>query len=206
MRMRVCGAIFATTVMMGAEISRAAGTDELVDNPVYQAWAGAKEGTRVMFKIVSQANGGMSKGTKHEVEKVYKLEAVEPERVVLSFTMRVLGQNDPVTQPMNIAVPAKIEKSRANFFPGNGEAKMTGFRESKDRMEVEKKVVEVKLQECDMETSNNGTTARTKVKVWIAEGVPGGVVRSVTSTAIGKADPVTTTITTTLVESEEPGK
>src|SRR5438552_505844 len=105
MRKRIIGAIAA--VLLSTGIARAA--DE-VENPVYKSWAMAKEGTRVTFKITSQANGGMSKGAKHEVEKVFTLEAVEPERVVLSMTMKIVGQADAATQPMNIAVPAKTEK------------------------------------------------------------------------------------------------
>jgi hypothetical protein len=202
MRAAIFGVVFGMAVCCGA--ARAA--DELVDNPVYKSWASCKEGTRVMYKIESIASGATGNGTKHVVEKVVKLEAVEAERVVISMTMRIVGQKDPVTQPMNIAVPAKVEKGKAHFFPGVGDFKITNLREGKDRMEVEGKATEVKMQECDIETSSNGTSVKTHVKLWTAANVPGGVVKSVMFNALGKNEVVNTTILTTLVESDEPAK
>jgi hypothetical protein len=152
---------------------------EQVDNPAYTSWAKYKPGTTVTYKQSMEMEMKMPMAMP-QITITEKLVEVKPDAVVLEVSSQSTGG---MGGPHNMAphqqeIPAKIEKEKAEV-PSSVKGEVKDVKQGKDKIDVNGKSVDATTTEMTVEaTEPRAMTAH--VKVWRAEEVPGGMVKTVT--------------------------
>ncbi|MGN6367446.1 MAG: hypothetical protein ACTHN5_04205 [Phycisphaerae bacterium] len=150
---------------------------EQVDNPAYTSWAKYKPGTTVTYKQSMEMAMPMAMPSP-QMTITEKLVEVKPEAVVLEVSSEtvVMGQTHTMP-PRQQQVPAKIDKEKMGV-PPNVKGEVKDMKEGKEKVEVNGKSVDATTREMTVvATEPRPMTAH--VKVWQAEEVPGGMVKTV---------------------------
>ncbi|MBN1916362.1 MAG: hypothetical protein JW889_00520 [Verrucomicrobia bacterium] len=152
--------LIPAVVLAGDEM---AGETEMVDNPVYQSWAGFEPGSSATYTCTTTAGDVIA-----EVTLTYTLEEATEDKVVLTLetvTASDEGEEETVTQ--TIECPASIEKPA----------------EAPEAVAQGKETIQVGDEElivsCTKTTSDEATTT-----VWTCSTVPGGTVKSITESTV----------------------
>jgi hypothetical protein len=174
-------------------LAGAGGKDEMVDNPMYAAWAGHKPGaTAILIEKTTYADN--KNPIPDEKLVTYTLLNVSPERVVVRAVVRepeLLGFVE--SAPTRHIYPAKLKKSYLAVAAPDLDAK-------KGEETIKWKGKEIPCKTMYGSYKKEGETV--DFKAWFNDEVPGGVVRR-TRTSKQKDETITTTVT---LQSYKAGK
>jgi hypothetical protein len=167
--------------------------DEMMDNPLYGAWANHKPGATAT--LVEKTTYSDNKNPIADEKVVtYKLVNVSPERVVVSAVVRepeLLGFVE--SAPTRHIYPAKLKKSYLAVA-----APDLNHKEGEETIKWKGKEIQCKT----LYGSYKKEGETVEFKAWMNPEVPGGVVKR-TRTSKQKDETITTTIT---LQSYRPGK
>ena len=159
--------------------------DEMVDNPMYTAWAKFKPGATSTVSQHTTYSGDTSPVPDRKTI-TYKLESVSPDKVVVSAVtveQEVLGTIE--SPPTKHTYPAKLKKSYlAKAAPE--------LQATKGEETITWEGKEIKCRTLSGSYKKEGDTV--EFKFWINDSVPGGFVKR-TRTLKQKDDTITTTTT-----------
>jgi hypothetical protein len=193
--LRTVKALLAAGMLVAALplLASAGDKDEMVDNPMYAAWANHKVGATAT--VVEKTTYTDNKNPIPD-EKVitYTLASVTPERVVVRAVVReheLLGFVE--SAPTRHIFPAKLKKSYLAVAAPDLDAK-------KGEETIKWKGKEVACKTLYGSFKKEGETV--EFKAWFNDEVPGGVVKR-TRTSKQNDETITTTIT---LQSYKPGK
>jgi hypothetical protein len=192
MRYSLC--LLAALAVLGLSSSAFA---ELVDNPSYQYWAKYKPGTSVTLQQSADLTGMPGMPATEETIITQKLLEVKPEAVTIQRTvaqMRI-GVMGSTTRTIN----AKVEKGQ-EYAQGEASTKVEikDMKEGQDTVDV----MGIKMNAVTREYTRITTPATTgpatnptatmmangatsKIKTWFTPEVPGGIVKSEQTSAVG---------------------
>ena len=162
------GIVFCTAILASSLIARA---DDMIANPAYESWAKTKAGSVVKYSQASEAMGSKSSG-----EMTQTLTEITPDaaKVEVKMTMTVAG-NKMDMPASTLTIAAKIAKPASDAA-----AKMPKVEEAKDKEDVK---VGDKTYSCKVSTvTSESNGMKTSAKTWTCTDVPGGLVKTQTST------------------------
>jgi hypothetical protein len=181
-RLLHCCAIVAALVLLAGAALAADEKAEMVANPAYKNWSAFKPGTTVKIKETVTSKGGDVPGIvdatgapegPHERFIIYKLVSVSPEKCILEMTQIEMEQGSEVEHaPAKITYHAKIDKK----YAGPGKDKHTDFNAGMDEVSAGGKMVKAHKVESTYKAGNETSIN----KVWYADDVPGGLIKSTT--------------------------
>jgi hypothetical protein len=174
------GSLFVCLPLLGA-----AEGDEMVENPMYAAWAGFKPGAAATVLEKTTYSGNQNPVPDEKVV-TYTLVSVSPDHVVVRAVVveqEVLGTVE--SAPTRHIYPAKLKKSYlAAALPD------LNAKKGEDTITFDGKPI--KCQTLSGSYTKEGETV--EFKAWINDHVPGGVVKR-TRTTKQKDETITTTVT-----------
>ena len=175
----------ALLVLLPLPATAGADQDEMVDNPMYAAWAGFKPGaTATLHETTTYANDKNPIPDQKVV--TYTLLSVAADKVVVRAVVveqELLGTVE--SAPTKHTFPAKLKKSYLAVAAPDLNA-------MKGEESITWKGKEVKCKTLYGSYKKEGDTV--EFKAWINDSVPGGVVKR-TRTTKQKDDTITTTVT-----------
>jgi len=208
MKFRLLGLLLvnmAAVVAVAQTQPASAPAEEMVDNPTYQAWAQYKAGTTVTLdsktEVVAEADAPPMALMSMNITNTLK--DVTPDHVVVEvkMTMSMMGQNRPMPA-RETKIPAKIEKSKADFSAFTGskkdDPKVSDVKDGTDTIEVSGKKLECKTKEMNIEMKQGADTMKGTAKIWSNAEVPGGLVKNVMTTK----EPMVSTMTMNVTSYE----
>jgi hypothetical protein len=167
--------------------------DEMVDNPMYAAWAGFKPGATAT--VVEKTTYSDDKNPIPDEKVVtYTLVSVSPDKVVVRAVVvekELLGTVE--SAPTRHTYPAKLKKSYLAVAAPDLNAK-----KGEETITFKGKPMECKT----LYGSYKKEGEAVEFKAWINDGIPGGVVKR-TRTTKQKDETITTTVT---LQSYKTGK
>ena len=167
--------------------------DEMVDNPMYTAWASFKPGATSTVSENTTYSGDTNPVPDRKTI-TYTLESVSPEKVVVRAVVveqDVLGTVE--NAPTKHTYPAKLKKSYLA-------AAVPELQAKKGEETIPWKGKEVKCKTLAGSFKKEGDAVQ--FKFWMSEDVPGGVVKR-TRTLKQKDDTITTTVTLQSYKAEK---
>jgi hypothetical protein len=159
--------------------------DEMVDNPMYSAWANFKPGATATVSENTTYSGDTNPVPDRKVV-TYTLESVSPDKVVVravAVEQDVLGTVE--NAPTKHTYPAKLKKSYLALAAPELQA-------NKGEETITWKGKEIACKTLSGSYKKEGETV--EFKFWANEKVPGGIVKR-TRTLKQKEDTITTTVT-----------
>jgi len=179
-----------------------------VENPAYQSWAKYKPGTSITLKQSSTM--AMMPTMVTEVTVTQKLLEVKPESVSVQVdtTTSMMGQNRQNTTTR--VIPAKVDKGTEYIPQSQADMKIDvkDMKEGKETIDVKGAKVEALTHEFTATMTPTSTAPATnpaaammaggmtsKVKVWNTPDVPGGLVKTDTTTTMGQMGEMKATLT-----------
>jgi hypothetical protein len=168
-------AAMAVAMAMAASAAMAQEAQELVDNPQYKRWASYKPGASCTQKItiVSAPDGNKEVTTTMTLTATLKDLTADKAVIEVASQMEANGQKmDMPARKQEIA--AKVAKSAADLPPAPPGAKLTKKGEGDEEITVAGK----KYKAHWTEYQSSGDQFEAVMKVWTADGVPGGVLKS----------------------------
>lgn len=158
---------------------------EMVDNPVYQAWAKHKVGTTVTYKQQVYRGSPTTQSAERTARRMSsmvltkKLTDLTPEKAVLDRSMQLKIGRGMMNQPLgNETIPAKIQKGQEGLPPEASPQRfeVSDQKEGQDQVSVGGKQYEAKWTQYTVHESRNGA-ASGQIKVWTSPDVPGGLLK-----------------------------
>jgi hypothetical protein len=151
---------------------------EMVENPFYKFWASFKEGSTAVHLEKSKVPGAdlaLLPDATDEKRIAYKLIEVSPKRVVVEMVVtekEFLGyvQSAPTRQ----IYPAKVKKAHLEQF-----LQSTGAKTGEETLKFKDKEVKCKTVAGTIKGSEG---EQIEYKLWIAEGVPGSIMKKTRTT------------------------
>jgi hypothetical protein len=191
---------------------------EQIDNPEYTQWSKYKAGTFVSLKQATEMPGmasmpGMPAGMDMsammpQITITTKLTEVKPDALTLEVTTSTTQMGQTRDNKVTRTVPVKIDKPATNPAATQGaSAELKNMKEGKDTVEVKGKKIDTITREYDTITTASptaggrgalaGTSTPTTahMKVWTSQEVPGGMVKSETTTKMEEMGDMKMTMT-----------
>jgi hypothetical protein len=168
----------------------------LVDNPAYVAWAKAKVGASITYKMeMAMTMEGLPQPMKNDGTVQQTLKEIKPESVTVDVvtSMSMNGQALPPQSRATI-IPAKIEKGKEYSSP-EVKGEIADMKTGKDSVEVGGKKYDTETREFTMKMTEP-LAMTSQNKIWTSPEVPGGMVKTETRTTT----PMNSTMTMTLIE------
>jgi hypothetical protein len=193
--LRIVKALLAFGILVGLlpTLATAGGGEEMVDNPMYTAWANHKVGATSTVKETTTYSGNTNP-IPDEKRITYTLLSVTPEKVVVRAVVvepELLGTVE--SAPTKHTFPAKLKKSYLAVA-----APELNTKTGEDTITWKGK--EMKCKTLFGSYKKEGEAV--EVKAWFNEDVPGGIVKRERTTK-HKDDTITTTTT---LQSYKAGK
>jgi hypothetical protein len=174
-----------------------------IENAEYKDWARFKVGTAVTMKQTtampaSALPPGMPAGfdmaaMMPQISITTKLIDLKPDSLTLeiSNTSTQMGRSN--TTKTTRVVAAKIEKPTT--VPATQDASIKNLKEGKDTIDINGKKYEATTREYDGTATVAGVTATSHVKIWTVPAIPGGMVKTETTTKTAELGDMTSTMT-----------
>ena len=191
---RTIRALLASGILLSLPLPAAAGDkEEMVDNPMYTAWANFKPGATSTVSEHTTYSGDTNPVPDQKLI-TYTLLSVSPDKVVVRAVVverEVLGTVE--NAPTKHTYPAKLKKSYLAAAAPELQAR-------KGEETITWKGKEVKCKTLAGSFKKEGDAVQ--FKFWMSEDVPGGVVKR-TRTLKQKDDTITTTVTLQSYKAEK---
>ncbi len=141
-----------------------------IDNPQYVTWSKCGKGTSVTLESTSEMEMKNVPKQKPTVSTLtYTLVSVAPEKCVVEMAMTGYKANQDV--PAKIKVDTSAKGAKAPNKTGSESVKAGDGKEYK-----------CDVYETEMDNDQNGMKSHTSSKTWMCSDVPGGTVKSDTTT------------------------
>jgi hypothetical protein len=156
---------------------------EQIDNPQYASWAKLKPGSSVTYKSVTDTKMAQMPQPMHmETTMTQTLRKVEADALTVEVSSKTTMNGQEMTAaPSTVIIPAKVEKGKEDLPPEmKGEVK--DVKTGKETIEVNGKKYATTTREYTVVMTKPMMMTQ-KMKVWNSPEVPGGLVKSTSSTA-----------------------
>lgn len=184
------------SVAFAADNAATAPAVAMVDNPAYIAWAKAKVGASITYKMeMAMTMEGLPQPMKNDGTVQQTLKEIKPDSVTVDVvtSMSMNGQALPPQSRATI-IPAKIEKGKEYSSP-EVKGEIADMKTGKDSIEVSGKKYDTDTREFTMKMTEP-LAMTSQNKIWTSPDVPGGMVKTETRTTT----PMNSTMTMTLIE------
>jgi hypothetical protein len=195
LRMSVALGVFALAVAASGPGPAGEGEkDEMVPNPLYKAWANFKPGTVAKHKeVVKYGSGGTAEAVPgegiEEKDIFYQLVGVSKDRVLVRVIVHDYEALSIIeAAPTRIAYPARVKRSYLEAVRGRK------IKEGEEEIKVLGKPMKCRT----IELRGKGGDGDSTVKIYLADSIPGGIVKQIKTTRKGKE--VVSEATVTLLE------
>lgn len=156
---------------------------EMIDNPQYESWVKFKVGTSITVENTYTQGDRTSTN-----ESTFTLKEVTADKIYLDLkgSRKIPGKDEPYEFTHQVPVPAKMPKSgfQQNPFQHNkGNTKELG--KGQEDIKFGEKIFKCEWKETETTFEWSEKKFVTKTKTWTCKDMPGGTVKSETSTSSG---------------------